>query len=44
MLRSFGLSSPSITIYTKVTELVSQEAANFILRADLSLQSVQRTQ
>jgi hypothetical protein len=44
MLGGFGLSSPSITIYTKVMELFSQEAANFVLRADLSLQSFQRTQ
>ena len=44
MSDGLGLSSPSITIYTKVMELFSQEAANFVLRADLSLQSFQRTQ
>jgi len=39
-----GLRSPSITTYTKVVELFSKKAANFVLRSDLNLQHFQRTQ
>jgi hypothetical protein len=39
-----GVSSPSITTYAKVMELFSQEATNFILRANASLQRFHRTQ
>jgi hypothetical protein len=42
MLDGLGLSAPSITVHTKVMKLLSQEAANLVLRADLSMQSFQR--
>jgi hypothetical protein len=44
MLGGFGVSSPTITIYTKVMELFSQETANFVLRGNLSSESFRRTQ
>ena len=44
MSDGLGLSAPRITIHTKVVKLLPQEAANFVLRADLSLQYFQRTQ
>jgi hypothetical protein len=44
VLGGLGLTAPSVTTYAKVVELFPQQAANFVLRADLSLQGFQRTQ
>jgi hypothetical protein len=43
MLSRLGLNAPRIPTNTKVLELLVKEAANFVLRVDLSLQRVRRT-